>query len=84
LRIENSQAHGHTDSYLHKGEAVELGTPGVMSGAYKEEFTLSVETAAPLSARGKLFSIEWFIQVELDVPWAKDPKIRSPIELLPA
>jgi hypothetical protein len=82
--IENSQAHGHTDSYVHKGEAVELGTPNVISGSHKEEFTLSAETAAPLSARGKLFSIEWFVQVELDVPWAKDPKIRAPIELLPA
>jgi len=82
--IENSQAHGHTDRYVHQGEAVELGTPDVISGSYKQEFTLTAETSAPLSAKGELFSIEWFVQVELDVPWAKDPKIRAPIELLPA
>jgi hypothetical protein len=82
--IEKSRAHGHTDSYVHKGESAELGTPNVISGCHEEEFTLRAETAAPLSARGKLFSIEWFVQVELDVSWAKDPKIRAPIELLPA
>ena len=38
---------------------------------------------APLTARGELFSINWFVQVELDVPWAKDPKIRAPVELVP-
>lgn len=82
--IENSKAHGHTDRYVHQGEAVELGAPGVISASHKQEFTLTAETTAPLSANGELFSIEWFVQVELDVPWAKDPKIREPIELLPA
>ena len=82
--IEHSKAHGHTDRYVHQGEAVELGAPGVMSGSYKQEFALRAETTAPLSAKGELFSIEWFVQIELDVPWAKDPKIRAPIELLPA
>lgn len=82
--IETSKAHGHTDSHVHQGEAVELVSPGVLTGSYKQEFTLRAETTAPLSAKGELFSIDWFVQVELDVPWAKDPKIRAPIELLPA
>lgn len=82
--IEKSQAHGHTDGYVHQGEAVELGKPDVIYESYKQQFRLTAETTAPLSARGKLFSIEWFVQVELDVPWAKDPKIRAPIELMPA
>ena len=37
----------------------------------------------PVSATGKLFSIDWFVEIELDVPWAKDPTIRAPIVLLP-
>jgi hypothetical protein len=82
--IERSQAQGHIDQYIHQGEAVELGAPNILSGSYTKEFEFIAETAAPLSARGQLFSIEWFVQIELDVPWAKDPKIRAPIELLPA
>ncbi len=82
--IENSQAHGHVDRFTHQTEAVELSAPGVMTGSYKEEFQFVADTTAPLSASGELFSIEWFVQIELDVPWAKDPKIRAPIELHPA
>jgi hypothetical protein len=26
-------------------------------------------------------SIDWYVQVDFDVPWAKDPFIRAPIEL---
>lgn len=81
--IENSRANGHTDRYVHQCEAIDLGTPGTVAGLYTQEFSLPAETEAPLTARGELFSIEWFVQVELDVPWAKDPKIRAPVELVP-
>lgn len=84
IGIENSKAHGHTDRHVHQEEAKLLSTPNVISGMYKQEFTLAAETTAPLSAKGEFFSIDWFVQVELDVPWAKDPKIRAPFELLPA
>jgi hypothetical protein len=80
--IENSKAHGHPDRYVYQCDAVEVARPGVFSGFYKQEFSLPAETEGPLTARGKLFSIEWFVQVELDVPWAKDPKIRAPVVLL--
>ena len=59
--IENSRAHGHTDRYAHLGEPIELDTPGAISGSFKREFTLDAETTAPLSAKGELFSIEWFV-----------------------
>jgi hypothetical protein len=81
--IENSKAHGHTNRYVHQCDPVEVATPGVFDGSYKQEFSLPAETEGPLTAKGKLFSIEWFVQVELDVPWAKDPKIRAPVVLLP-
>jgi hypothetical protein len=81
--IENSIAHGHADRYVHQCDAVEVAAPGVFSGPYTQDFSLYAETEGPLTAKGKLFSIEWFVQVELDVPWAKDPKIRAPVVLLP-
>jgi hypothetical protein len=35
-----------------------------------QEFSLPAEVAAPLTAVGKLFSICWFVQNELNVRWA--------------
>lgn len=84
LGIEHSKANGHTDRHVHRGEPIELDTPGVIAGPYKKEFEFTAATSGPLSANGELFSIEWFVQVELDVPWAKDPRVRAPLTLLPA
>jgi len=82
IGIESSEAHGHKDRYVHQGERLDLGTPGTVTGTYSQEFSLPTEITAPLTATGKQFSIDWFVQVQLDVPWAKDPKIRTPIVLL--
>ena len=81
--IESSQAQNHKDNYVHKTEPVTIEAPDVISGTYNQQFALTAETTAPLSAQGSLFSIQWFVQIEFDVPWAKDPTIRAPIQLLP-
>ncbi len=81
--IESSEAHGHRDRHVHLGEPRDIGSPGTVTGNFTQEFSLPAATASPLTARGKLFSIEWFVQIQLDVPWAKDPTIRVPIQLLP-
>lgn len=80
---ESSQAQGHSDAHHFEGEAVEVATPGGIQGTYSERFSLSADTVRemPVSAKGELFSIDWFVQVEFDVPWAKDPTIRAPIVL---
>ena len=82
IGIESSEAHGHHDQYVHQGKPLDLGTPGTVTGTYSQEFSLPAEITAPLTATGKQFSFDWFVQVQLDVPWAKDPKIRAPIVLL--
>lgn len=81
--IETTQAHGHRDSYTHQGAAVDIAHPGELIASFQQEFSLPAQAAGPLSAVGKWFSIDWYVQVELDVPWAKDPTIRVPIHLLP-
>lgn len=81
--VESSEAHGHTDRYVHSGQVHELVGPIALEGRGRWPFTLPVEAAGPPTARGARFSIDWFVQVELDVPWAKDPGIRAPILLLP-
>lgn len=80
--IERSEAHGHKDKHIHLSAPRELGSPGTVIGNYTQEFLLRAETTAPLTVRGKLFSIEWFVQIQLDLHWANDPKIHVPVELL--
>ena len=80
---ESSHAHGHSDSHRYQGEVIDIATPGTIEGTYSEQFLLPADAVEgmPVTAKGRLFSIDWFVQVELDVPWAKDPKIRAPITL---
>jgi hypothetical protein len=84
VAYERSQAQGHNDSSTFQGPAIELAKPGTISGSFKHEFSLPAEAGFPLSARGQKFSIDWFVQIEFDVPWSKDPKIQARITLLPA
>lgn len=78
---ESSKAHGHTDSHAYKGSQITLAAPGTVDDRYAERFSLVVQPDGPVSANGKLFAIEWFVEAELDVPWAKDPRIRAPVHL---
>ncbi|HUG93546.1 MAG TPA: hypothetical protein VML55_22085 [Planctomycetaceae bacterium] len=80
--VERSRAHGHDDTAQYSSQPVDIGNPGLVQGRYSERFSLPVELAGPPTRQGKLFSIEWFVQVQLDVPWAKDPRIRAPVWLL--
>lgn len=79
--VEKTEAHGHTDSHTHLGNPVRIATDGVIEGSYSQEFRLPVSCPGPPTTRGELFSIGCYVQIELDVPWAKDPKIRVPITL---
>ena len=36
----------------------------------------------PVSATEHNFMIDWFVEVELDVPWAKNPSIRCPVTVV--
>ena len=82
IAIEKTSAHKYTDSHVHKGEAVPIESEGLIEGKYVKEFRLPVTSPGAKTDRGKLFSIDCYVQVELDVPWAKDPRIRVPVTLL--
>jgi hypothetical protein len=82
IAIECTSAHGHTDRHVHQGDAIEIAAEGVIEGKYSKEYKLPVLSPGEKPDRGKLFSIDCFVQIELDVPWAKDPKMRVPVTLL--
>ena len=79
VSVEKTEAHGHKDEHVNEGEPVRLATAGVIESRYSQEFSLPAVCPGPAATSGRLFSIERFVQIELDVPWAKDPKVRVPV-----
>jgi hypothetical protein len=82
MGIERTEARGHHDRIGYNSHALEIARPGMIQGRFSQQFSLPVELAGPPTIRGKLFSIEWHVQVTLDVPWAKNPQIRAPLRLI--
>jgi len=81
IAVEKSTAHGHTNSYTHQGNLVQIAGNGTIEGKHTQEFRLLVTNPGAITSSGDFFTIDCFLQIEFDVPWAKDPKIRIPITL---
>lgn len=82
ISVESSAANGHNNSYTHLKEAKMIDGEGVIDGRFAQEFQSRVTAPGPKSDQGENFRIECFLQIELDVPWAKAPQIRIPVNLL--
>jgi len=82
ISVETTTAHGHADSFSHSGNSNVVTSSGVIDNSYTQRFSLPVSLPGPKQGVGDRFQIECFLQIELDVPWAKDPKIRVPITVL--
>ena len=78
---EQSEARSHKDAHHYKSESTPIHAPRFIAPSWSTEFSLPAEVEGPPTAKGKLFSIDWFVEIALDVPWAKDPTIRAPITL---
>jgi len=81
VAVETSTANGYNESYSYREPAIEIAQPGMLEGSWTERFSLPAAISGPPSARGARFSVQWHVQLELDLPWATDPTIRLPIEL---
>jgi hypothetical protein len=81
---ETTTAHGHSDSYSHKYSLGQIDSPNVISNESVHEFEILVpEMEAPYTQTGTNFEVNWTIEVQLFIPWAKDPIIQVPIRILP-
>ncbi|MCZ6834467.1 MAG: arrestin family protein [Planctomycetota bacterium] len=78
---EHSEAQSHKDTHYFKGEPVAIHAPRLIAPSWSTDFSLPSEVEGPPTSKGTKFSIDWFVEITLDVPWAKDPKIRVPITL---
>jgi hypothetical protein len=68
------------------GSAV-VQTVTLPSGQILGEEALSFELKAPngpVSHRGELLEVSWFVRAQVDIDWAIDPKAEVPVTLLPA
>ncbi len=76
---ESTRAQGHSDAHAYRESAAEICGPQAIQGSFSQEFELPIQISGPPSARGENFEIDWFVEAELDVPWAANASIRAPI-----
>ena len=80
---ESSYAKFHRDSHDHRHELAEIASPEVISKESTFEFELDIPNSIdPPTGSGKHFDVKWWVEIRLDVPWAKDPTMKIPITLL--
>lgn len=81
---ESSNANGHSDRHVHLHPLGDVQAPNIISSETVHEFDILIpEIEGPLTQTGKNFDIDWSIQVQLKIPWAKDPVIQVPIRIVP-
>ena len=81
ISVESSTAQGHTAAHVHQTEPVPITPAGTIDDRFSQQFRLPVSLPGPVTTNGERFTIDCFVQVEIDVPWAKDPKLRIPVTL---
>lgn len=80
LATETTKAEGHTDSSIHNFKVSSIKMSHPITQQFDHEFSLSVPDCGLSTSQGKNFRIDYQLEVRLDVPWAKDPVIRIPVE----
>lgn len=79
---ESTRAHGHTDAYTHTGDWIQIYGRDELPGEFSHRFTMPVEFVGPPSTMAHVFDVDWFVEVNFDVPWAADPKIKAPLRVV--
>ncbi len=83
IGTESSRASGHADSHSYRVSLGEIESPGVIAEESVHEFDITIpELEAPVSRKGVNFEVQWSIEVQLYIPWAKDPIIKVPINIV--
>ncbi len=82
LRKESSEAHGHQDRAVEPIVTHEIPQRPVESDNLFASFDMPVPIDMIPCVSGQKFALTHELAVSLDVPWAKDPTVRIPIEVL--
>lgn len=81
---EKVYASGHRDRYDHRIKIGSVDCPNLISSGAVFEFEIDIpNVAGPFTQVGTKFSVDWHIELQVKIPWAKDPLVRLPIELHP-
>lgn len=81
--MEKTRADGHTDSAMHQEEVIVLCQSSELrpDDAYSAEFDLPVSISGPTTTVGTNFTVDWQLEVQVDVAWAADPVIRASVSI---
>ncbi len=83
--LESTVADGHNDTGSHMHPLGNIDSPRLISSDSAHEFDIVIpEVAGPHTVVGTHFEVAWSIEVRLKIPWAKDPKIRVPVRIVPS
>lgn len=78
------RTHGKGNRDSDSAETVELGPVELTAGTeHRTPIRLSAPNG-PVSYRGTLVNVDWYLTARADVPWALDPKTATELVLLPA
>lgn len=82
---EKVVARGHSNTYTHRIPLRNIDASQTVTGQsiHRFEVTVPEEVQAPFSGSGTNYSVQWFVEVTLKIPWAKDSVIRLPIMVQP-
>lgn len=80
---ESSRAQGHSDGHSYNIPLGEIDSPGIITEESVYEFEIALPLIeAPVTQAGENFEIQWYVEVRLFLPWAKDPIIRVPVRIV--
>ena len=82
---EKVVARGHSNTYTHRIPLDNIDASQTVTGQsiHRFEVTVPDELTAPYSGSGTNFDVQWFVEVTLKIPWAKDSVIRLPLVVQP-
>lgn len=76
------KTHGRGNSDSGPSEEIILVEPRILEAGEQFEFPFAVNSSShPVTYRGHLVSIDHYIRVDVDVPWARDPFAEEEYEL---
>jgi len=69
------------DRELHRSreDSFEVLAATEIVSQWQGDFSFPVEAIKFSSAKGEYFSLDWFVEIKIDLPWAKDCAIRVPV-----
>jgi|GEM_PF-5993750 len=81
LGEERVEIRRHRELYKTRQSKFEVVAATELQNGWRGDFDFPVEDLNFPTSTGKYFSLAWFVEIRIDLPWAKDCTIRMPVTL---